>query len=222
MEDRSITSTAFYALGAIAFLVAILFFVGVLKLPSVSTVPPVISNGAFYQVGVANANLQNGFVSQYAITPAVLNTQGSAYVNGSAVYTVAVNSTTYPNVDPSQTAVIVLGLNGGVNGQSLSATTNFNNSAISSSDISANYALVDYLSGQTAVFSTLPLTGAAINLGPLNGGEYALEIQTTLLSPVTLKGTSTVTAGLFNLNDVLSTSNTGATQIKNFAFAWKD
>jgi hypothetical protein len=222
MEDRSITKTMFYGIGAVAFLVAILFFVGVLRVPSLAVTPSVTANGVFYEVGIANANLQNGFVSAYNITPAKLNGAGTAFVNGSAVYNVGVNSTTYPNVDPTQLAVVVLGLNGAVNGQSISATSNFNNSAITSSDISASYALVDYLSGQTAIFSNLPLTGATVSTGALTGGQYALEIQTQLLNSVKLSGTSTVVAGLFKLNDVLTTSGTGATQVKDFNFLWKD
>ncbi len=184
---------------------------------SISAVPTTF-NGEYTLFGMANNQLQSPFYSEYQITPAVLS--GSAYKNGSAVFDIAVNSTVNPS---SQLATVVFQLSGGVQAMQLTPTADFNTSAISSSDIVIpSVEIVEYPSGQV-VFGPEPMTiGQSLTTGSLGAGEYALEITTKNIQPITLSGAHTVAAGLFDLGTQLTSSSSGATSSSNFVFAWKD
>lgn len=217
-EDRSVVMYAVVILVGIAALVYIFNATGLIHPITTSVSVPTSFNGEYTQFGLANSQLQSPFYSEYAISAAALS--NNVYKNGSAVFSIGVNSTENPS---TQLATIVFQLSGGVQSIQLTPTANFNNSAIKSSDIVIpSVEIVGYPSNQI-VFGPEPMTiGQSLTTGAIGPGEYALEITTQNIAPITLKGSGTVVAGLFNLGTQLTTSSTGATSSSNFAVLWKD
>ncbi len=219
-QDRSILWTVAGILAVLAISVWLLEQAGMLKYPTTVplSVPSVANNGEYTEFGVANSQLQSPFYSLYAITPAKLS--GNSYVNGSAVFAIATNSTYNPN---TELATIVFQLSGPVSSMQLTATPNFNNSAITSSEIIVpSVEIVSYPSNQIVFGPEAMTIGQTLDTGAIPAGQYALEITTQNTAPITLKGASTVVAGLFKLGTQLVTSSTGVTSSSNFAFAWED
>ena len=218
-NDRSVV----WSLAAVLLIVAVVVWLfeqgGFIHaaVPSLS-VPSVTNNGEYTEFGVANSQLVSPFYSLYTITPAKL--ANNVEQNGSALFTIATNSTYNPN---TELATIVFQLSGPVSSMQITPTPNFNNSAITSSDIIVpSVEIVSYPSNQI-VFGPESMTiGQTLDTGAIPAGQYALEVTTENTAPITLKGASTVVAGLFKLGTQLVTSSSGVVSSSNFAFTWED
>jgi hypothetical protein len=197
--------------------VALLVYVIVPKAPI--SVVSTAQNGEFTQVGLANDQLVSPFYSAYVITPATLGSNG-IYSGGSAVYSIATNSTLNPG---TQLATIVVTISGPVGGMTLTPFPVFNNTVAPQSAFAPiSVEVVSYPTGQVVYGPQSATYGEALNIPALQGGEYAIEVTTQNIKPITLAGPGIVKAYLFYLNGQLQSSATTATQFTNFYFIWQD
>ena len=210
--DRHIAG--YVAVAAIVLLIVLAVFGS--KIFVTSVVPTSsVQNGQFTQVGLAS--LSSPFYSDYTITPAVLSGT-TQYVNGSAVYSAAVNQTIYGGTDLQ--ATIVFQLSGYVGSLQLTPLSVFNDSSLINSSVFgvSSLNIVTYTGGQKVYANNAVILGNELQTGSLSAGQYAIEVETHFNGKVVMPKTAE-DVELFKLDGQLSgTSTTGATAFNNFAF----
>ncbi len=209
--DRHIAG--YVAVAAIVLLIVLAVFGSKIFVTSVA--PVSAQNGQFTEVGLAS--LSSPFYSDYTITPAVLSGT-TQYVNGSAVYSAAVNQTIYGGTNLQ--ATIVFQLSGNVGSLQLTPLSVFNDSSLINSSVFgvSSLSIVTYTGGQQVYADNAVILGNALQTGALGAGQYALEVETHFNGKVVMPAAAK-DIELFKLDGQLSgTSTTGATAFNNFAF----